>query len=278
MPNDDLNIRRTLEKSFDRIQLRREEQYSQYYQKETEITGLEIINLLFVGTEDEVKESQHGTSNFYEKDDTPLPETISEVKNNIRIWIISWVHSGDLIPLNGDVDRDFDSCIFPPKDLFYYIGEKGVLDTLRENKLVVDDGLEKLTKAFPKPKATTKPQEPIAPTPPEPETPPAGKDDGRGAKRKQDWVALRELTVSIWEASGRTLKHAEIYDHADYQEALSKGKTVTREYVIKHQIRPAINEKREVKVKTKNPSKPTNKRKLSLKRVGDNIKMTKGRK
>ncbi len=251
----------------------------QYLKEKPSISGLELIERLFLKTEQEAEAAKNNKSGSYnEENPAPGPEKISRMKNTVREWVKSWVISGDLLIFEGDINQDFDSCYFPSKKVFRCVGNFDVLVRLRKAGFVVDKMLETHINESLKPEAGTKPQEPAVPTQSEPETPPTGKDDGRGAKLKQDWWALGKLTVSLWKASGRTLKPAEIYDHADYQEALSKGKTGSREYVIKHRIGPAIKGKREVKVKTKNPSKPTNKRKLGLTHVGDQLKKTKRRK
>jgi len=170
MQNDEFNIKKTLGKSYDRINLRDDEQFSQYTHGQEMVTGEEIIDRLFSKTEYEVKAAEKGDSGVYERDDEPLLETISELKNTIRKRITSWVKNGSLSLFQGDLDKDFDACEFPSEDLLRCIGEKDVLVILRDNDLVVDERLEaviqEISASEPEPQRKLEVQEPEAKKPP----------------------------------------------------------------------------------------------------------------
>jgi len=85
----------------------------------------------------------------------PLLETIPRWGKYLRECITGWVHNEDLTTKgDGDVDVDFDNCVFPTNDLYYCIREMGILDEMREEKLVVDKRLETLIKKSSKPEPT----------------------------------------------------------------------------------------------------------------------------
>ena len=113
------------EQAYDEAQNKANQQFNKDTKKKT-IKGAEIINLLLFGTEP-----------------APLLETIPRWRKYLRECITGWVHIGDLIILKGDVDDDFNNCVFRTNDLYYCIREMGILDEMRDENLVVDKKLEK---------------------------------------------------------------------------------------------------------------------------------------
>jgi len=130
--------------AYDEAQNKGKQKINKPTKKKT-ITGAEIIDLLLSRTEP-----------------APLLETIPRWRKYLRECITGWVHIEDLIVLKGDVDDDFNNCVFRTNDLYYCIREMGILDEMREEKLVVDEKLETLIQESSKPE----------PTQPEPEAPP----------------------------------------------------------------------------------------------------------
>jgi len=174
---------------------------SQYLKQITVITGAKIISLLFQHVEEEAKLAKIGKSKIYLRNHEPFPEKISDFKDFVRRCIASWVKSEDLPIFEGDVDGDFDTCIFPPNCIFYLLGEKDVLKTLtQDNNLVVDKILVTHIKQSPKPEAGTKPQEPTISAKPEPEAPPKTQEPEaqKPSKSQSEGAVAFVKSLQVW--------------------------------------------------------------------------------
>lgn len=125
------------EQAYDEAQNKENQKINILTKKKT-ITGAEIIDLLLSRTEP-----------------APLLETIPRWGKYLRECITDWVHNGDLTTKgDGNVDVDFDNCGFRSNDLYYCIREMGILDEMREEKLVVDKRLESRIQESSKPEPT----------------------------------------------------------------------------------------------------------------------------
>jgi len=182
---------------FDDIQAMEDRKFSQYPEQRTVITGAQFIDLLFQHTEEEAELAKIGKSKIYKRNHEPFPEKIARLKFFVRSCIANWVKSGDLLILQGDVDRDFDSCEFPPKGLFRCIGEKRILDTMRGINLVVDERLESRIQESSKP-------EPSQPEPGPKEKASVTKNQGGRPKNDPDGLVANKI---------RELKNKGILQH-----------------------------------------------------------------
>jgi len=115
----------------------------QYFKEKTSISGLALIELFFLRTEQEAEAARNDKSKIYEDTNpAPGPEKISRMKDTIREWVRSWVISGDLLILKGDINQDFNSCYFPSEKVFRCVGNYEVLVALRTARFVLDEKLK----------------------------------------------------------------------------------------------------------------------------------------
>ncbi len=126
------------------IQRREIGEVVQFEENRTVISGLELMNLFFKPTRDEIKAAEIQASIVYADSPPPLLETIGRMERLVMDCIGDGVTSGNLKLVEGNLKQDFDTCQFPAKDAFLLIKQRNILPTLRDEDILIRPALLKI--------------------------------------------------------------------------------------------------------------------------------------